>query len=269
MAALGTVYLVGAGPGDPELITVGGLKLLRRAEVVIHDALISPELLGEVPSGCEIIDAGKRAGRPSCSQDQINAWIVDYARRGKTVVRLKGGDPFVFGRGGEELMACRNAGIECVVVPGVSSALAAPAAAAIPITHRGVSRCFAVVTAQTAEQAMAAVSEGKRAWPALPDYKALVPIDTVIVMMGRSNLAEVAQGLIDAGRSPSTPTACVERATSAEQRVALATLETIAAAADRMGLGSPVVTIIGDTVLHADPEFAQGGSVKGSMKLAQ
>ena len=247
MPIAGTVYLVGAGPGDPELITVRGLKLLRRADVVIHDTLISGELVDEVRAGAEVIDAGKRPRGQSYFQDQINAWVVGRARHGKTVVRLKGGDPCVFGRGGEELRACRDAGIECVVVPGVTSAVAAPAAAAIPLTLRETSRSFVVVTGCTNGTGRSHS----------PDYRALAAIDTVVVMMGRSNLSEVTQGLIDAGRSPTTPAACIERATTPQQRVTLATLATIAAAADRDGLRAPVVTVIGDTVAQAEAPASQ------------
>ena len=142
----GTVYLVGAGPGDPDLITVKGLELLRRAGVVVYDRLIPRELLLQCHRGAELIHVGKKPGRPSIAQEQINRMLIDGALQGKLVVRLKGGDPFVFGRGGEEQNACQKAGVHCVVVPGVSSALAAPAAVGIPVTYRQKSRHFVVVT---------------------------------------------------------------------------------------------------------------------------
>jgi len=238
MTRRGTVYLVGAGPGDPELITVRGLKLLRRCDVVIHDRLVSAELLTEIRSGAEIIDAGKRPGQESAVQQKINRWMVDRARLGLLVVRLKGGDPFVFGRGSEEINACQRAGIRCVVVPGVTSAVAGPAAAGIPVTQRDVGRSFAVVTAHTTDSA-----NGRSI-----DFKALAAMDTVVVMMGRANLRQIAAGLVEAGRSATTPAACIERATTPGQRVAIGTLATIADDADRQKLRPPAITIIGDTV---------------------
>lgn len=240
--APGTVYLVGAGPGDPELITVRGLRLLRGADVVIHDRLIASDLVREARSGAEIIDARRSFGRGGDAQDRINASMIDRARNGKSVVRLKGGDPVIFGRGGEELVACRDAGVTCIVVPGVTSAIAAPAAAGIPITHRDVSRSFAVVTAHVRH----------RSGTDSPDFRSLVGIDTVVIMMGRSNLADTARSLIAAGWPADTPAACIERATMPEQRVTRATLERIAAAADRDDLRAPAITIVGKTVALLD-----------------
>lgn len=238
----GTAYLIGAGPGAADLITVRALRLLRRADVVIHDRLIDPALLDETRADAVIIDAGKAPGRHAWTQDRINGCITDHARRGRSVVRLKGGDPFVFGRGGEELDACRNAGIPCVVVPGVTSAIAAPAAAGIPVTYRQIARSFAVVTART---------DSPDGDPDL-DYAALARLDTLVVMMGRANLRKITQALIDAGRDPSTPAACIERATTADQRVTVGTIATIADAADRDCLQPPMVTVIGATAAYAD-----------------
>ncbi|MFP5285568.1 MAG: uroporphyrinogen-III C-methyltransferase, partial [Thermoanaerobaculia bacterium] len=141
-----SVYLVGAGPGDPDLMTVRGLRLLRRAEVVVYDRLVSPELLAEAPEDAELIYAGKEPGRHSCPQEEIHGLLIRHARQGKVVVLLKGGDPFLFGRGAEEALACAAAGIPCEVVPGVSSAMSVPALAGIPVTHRGVAASFLVVT---------------------------------------------------------------------------------------------------------------------------
>ena len=237
----GTVYLVGAGPGDPGLITVRGLELLRRADVIVHDRLVASELLAEARAGSEIIDAGKAPGSHRYSQDWINALLTDRARLGLCVVRLKGGDPFVFGRGFEELAACREAGVDCVVIPGVSSAFAAPAAAGIPVTRRGVVRSLAVVTAQADGDSPAG----------LLDFEALAAIDTVVILMGRANLRSVLQGLLEAGRDAKTPAACVERATTPQQRVAVANLATLADAADRAGLAAPVVTVVGEVAACA------------------
>lgn len=229
----GTVHLVGAGPGDPGLITASGLELLRGADVVVHDRLIGAELLDEARTGAVLIDVGKGPGHAAYSQAEINGLLVEHAALGRSVVRLKGGDPFVFGRGSEEAEACTAAGIEVNVVPGVSSAIAAPAAAGIPVTARGVAQSFTVVTGHGA-----GAHDGL---PALPAF----PADTLVLLMGRANLASLAAQLIASGRDPSTPAACIQSATTPEQRVTRATLGTIAEAADRDGLQAPVVTVIG------------------------
>ena len=249
----GTVYLVGAGPGDPGLITVRGLNLLRRADVVVFDRLSAPELLAEARSGAELVSVGKAPGRHPLGQDRINEIIVDCASRGQTVVRLKGGDPFVFGRGAEELAACIEAGIECIVVPGVSSAIAAPAIVGIPVTLRRISRSFVVLAAQAAADQSSDSGPQDPATPPL-DYRALASIDTIIIMMGRAKLAEMSERLIDAGRDPDTPAACIERATTPAQRVTRSTLAGIAAAAERDGLQSPIVTIISPTASFSDSQ---------------
>jgi len=233
----GIVHLVGAGPGDPGLITVRGLERLRRADVVVHDRLAGPELLAEARPGAELVDVGKGPGLVPLAQEEINRLLVERARRGLDVVRLKGGDPFVFGRGSEEAAACREAGVGCEVVPGISSALAGPAAAGIPVTARGVARGFAVLTARHA---------GGETDPA-----PFVGIDTLVLLMGRAGLARFAERLIAAGRHPDTPAACVQSATTPAQRVTVATLATIAAAAERDGLESPVVTVIGEVAAQA------------------
>ncbi len=241
----GIVHLVGAGPGDPELITVRGMHLIERADVVIHDRLISPEILTWCRAGAEIIDVGKYPDHHRISQKQINDLIVERAQNGHEVVRLKGGDPFVFGRGTEELAACRTAEIECRIVPGVSSAIAAPSAAGIPVTSRGVARSFAVMTGQTD--------------PTLPehdpDFSALAKIDTVIFLMGCRNLRALTSALIKAGRDGGTPVAAIERATLPGQRIASATLRTIADVVDRSGMSSPMVTIIGEVAAMADADI--------------
>jgi uroporphyrin-III C-methyltransferase len=230
----GAVHLVGGGPGDPGLITSRGLALLRSADVVVHDRLIGPELLGEARADAELIDVGKGPGHAPYGQDQINALLVSRARQGRTVLRLKGGDPFVFGRGSEEAAACREAKVPVYVVPGVSSAIAGPAAAGIPVTARGLARSFAVVTAHGAGPDGGDV-----------DPSGLAGVDTLVVLMGRAGLERFTAGLIAAGRDPATPAACIQRATMPEQRVTRATLGTIAAAADRDGLENPIVTVIG------------------------
>lgn len=236
----GMVYLVGAGPGDPGLITVRGRDLLRTADVIVHDRLIGRELLSAARREAELIDVGKAPGRRRVDQEQINEIIVDRARKSLTVVRLKGGDPFVFGRGFEEWTACREAGVECVVIPGVSSALAAPAAAGIPVTCRGVAGSVAIVTAENAANEGAAFNA-----------EALINVDTVVILMGRARLGEVTQSLLASGRDPSTPAACIEQATTPRQRVAVATLATIAETVERKGLCAPIVTVVGETAAYA------------------
>jgi uroporphyrin-III C-methyltransferase len=248
----GTVDLVGGGPGDPGLITVRGLELLRRADVVVHDRLIGSELLAEARADAVLIDVGKGPGHAPYSQGEINQLLVDHAKRGLDVVRLKGGDPFVFGRGSEELAACEEAGVPVRVVQGVTSAIAAPAAAGIPLTARGVAQSFTVLTGQSAAGG---------GLPVLPDLPVL-PEHTLVIMMGRSNLAALTTQLIAEGRDPSTPATCIQSATTPEQRVTRATLATIADAADRDGLESPVVTVIG-AVAALDVHGARAHRVDG------
>jgi uroporphyrin-III C-methyltransferase len=233
----GTVDLVGGGPGDPGLITVRALQLLRRADVVIHDRLIGAGLLGEVRREALLIDVGKGPGHAPYSQAEINDLLVEHARAGKAVVRLKGGDPFVFGRGSEEMEACRVAGVRVRVVPGITSAIAGPAAAGIPVTARGIASSFTVLTGQ-----LSTTDQNLSLFPNLP----VGPAHTLVIMMGRANLGALATELIARGRDPSTPVACIQSATTPDQRVTRATLATIAEAADREGLVSPVVTVIGD-----------------------
>ncbi|MDQ3136074.1 MAG: uroporphyrinogen-III C-methyltransferase [Gemmatimonadota bacterium] len=246
----GTVHLVGGGPGDPGLITSRGLELLRAADIVVHDRLIGAELLAEARAGAELIDVGKGPGHAPYTQTAINALLVAHATLGRTVVRLKGGDPFVFGRGSEEAAACRAAGVAVYVVPGVSSAIAAPAAAGIPVTARGLARSFAVVTAHNAGP------DGETV-----DLRGLAAVDTLVILMGRASLGMIAEQLVAAGRDPDTPAACIQSATTPEQRVTRATLAGIADAADRDGLENPVVTVIGAVAALGDVEIelAAGG----------
>ena len=243
----GAVHLVGGGPGDPGLITSRGLELLRSADVVVHDRLIGAELLREARAEAELIDVGKGPGHAPYRQEEINALLVSRARQGRTVVRLKGGDPFVFGRGSEEAAACREAGVPVYVVPGVSSAIAGPAAAGIPVTARGLARSFAVVTAHGTGPDGGDV-----------DPTGLAGVDTLVVLMGRAGLERFTARLIAAGRDPATPAACIQRATTPEQRVTRATLGAIAAAADRDGLENPIVTVIGAVAALGDAELELG-----------
>jgi uroporphyrin-III C-methyltransferase len=230
----GIVYLVGAGPGDPDLITVKGLKCLQRADVVVYDRLVNPGLLLEAPGRAWRVYAGKSPGREALRQEEIDALLVRQARAGKVVVRLKGGDPFIFGRGGEEALACAKAGISCEVVPGISSALAVPASAGIPLTHRGVASGFAVVTGHC-------VGEDR------VDWAALARIDTLVVLMGAARLAEIAALLLHHGRPLDHPVAIVERGTLPDRQVWTGTLGELAAG-DMDGSGSPATLIVGEVV---------------------
>ncbi|HEU5270421.1 MAG TPA: uroporphyrinogen-III C-methyltransferase [Jatrophihabitans sp.] len=237
----GSVALVGGGPGDPELITVRGRRLLFEADVVVTDRLAPRALLAELPAEVEIIDCGKSAHRHNLSQDEINAVIVARAQAGKRVVRLKGGDPFVFGRGGEEMAACLAAGVDVQVVPGITSAIAAPAAAGIPVTHRGTSADFAVVSGhRDAGQPGAEQPAAGWSWPEL----AVGPA-TLILLMAMGRLAEIAAELIEHGRPADTPSAVIQHGTLPGQRVLRAPLGELADRAAAGGFTAPAVVVIG------------------------
>lgn len=235
----GTVYLVGAGPGAADLITLRGLRALRKAGAIVYDALIDANLLDEAPAGAELIFAGKRAGQHSMSQDEINELLRVKAQQHTSVVRLKGGDPYVFGRGSQEAAYLAAAGVPVEVVPGVSSAIAAPAAAGVPVTHRSLSRSFAVVTGHLAENSQ----DG-------PDWNALARIDTVVVLMGLRKVREITNNLLAAGRSAHTPAMIVAAATLPNQQAVTATLGTLAQAAAKAGLppDAPATLVIGEVV---------------------
>ncbi|HEY8283366.1 MAG TPA: uroporphyrinogen-III C-methyltransferase [Chloroflexota bacterium] len=235
-SAMGLVSLVGAGPGDPDLITVKGLRRLRDAEVVVYDRLANDALLQQTPPDAELIFAGKGPGDHALSQEEINALLVEKGKAGKRVVRLKGGDPFVFGRGGEEAEALAGAGIPFEVVPGVTSAIAAPAYAGIPVTHRDFTPAFTVVTGHEDP----AKGESTVPWEAL----AAGP-DTLVFLMGVGHLEAIGARLITSGRASTTPVAVVRRGTWPDQQVVLGTLGTIAEDAALAGLTAPAVTVVG------------------------
>ena len=233
------VFLVGAGPGDPGLITRRGLELLRRADVVIYDRLVAPQLVEEAPREAERIFVGKQPGDRLMPQAQIDRTIVEHARRGAIVVRLKGGDPFVFGRGADEAQALAAAGIPFEIVPGVTSAIAAPSYAGIPVTHSGLSSSFTVLTAhQSADR-----PETRARWSALA-----TGAETLVLLMGVATLRDVCKRLVDAGRPASEPAAVVEWGTTSLQRTVVGTLETIADIVDREGIRPPATTIVGPVV---------------------
>ena len=247
IANRGVVYLVGAGPGDPELMTIKAARLLSQADVVIHDRLIPLEVLDWCRESTVKIDVGKYPEHHRVSQDEINELLVHHASRGSMVVRLKGGDPFVFGRGFEELQDCREHQVDCFVVPGVSSSIAAAAAAGIPVTSRGVARSFAVVTGQTDPRL------GQYAF----DFESLAQMDTIVLLMARKNLAEITAGLIAAGLDANTPSASIENATCANQRVTAGTAATIAEMVKAIGIDSPVVTIIGAVAAKVNQDLVE------------
>lgn len=233
----GRVVLVGAGPGDPDLITVRGAKALAEADVVVYDRLAAPELLRLAPDDAERIYVGKQPGGHAMKQDAINVVLVGHARLGRTVVRLKGGDPFVFGRGGEELLACAEAGVTCEVIPGITSAVAAPAAAGIPVTHRGVARSFAIVTASTA---------GTAHEPDAVDLaRVATATDTLVLLMAAGRLADTCQSLIDAGRPSDEPAALIMWATTPEERSIIGTLRNLPALAAAASIGPPATLVVG------------------------
>jgi uroporphyrin-III C-methyltransferase/precorrin-2 dehydrogenase/sirohydrochlorin ferrochelatase len=236
---MGSVALVGAGPGDPELITVKGRRLLAEATVVVADRLAPGLLLDELGPGVEVVDASKLPYGEQAAQDRINRLLVDRARAGHTVVRLKGGDPYVFGRGGEEVLACAAAGVPVTVVPGVTSAVAAAAAAGIPVTHRGLAHEFVVVSGHLAPGDPYSLVN----WAALGRLRG-----TVCVLMGLRHLAEIAAVLVAGGRDPATPAAVVQEGTTARQRVVRAPLGALAAAATDAGLRAPALIVVGDVV---------------------
>ena len=237
----GKVYLVGAGPGDPGLITVKGLNLIQRADVILYDRLIPHELLTEVRSDAECIDVGKLPTKHRLSQDEINHLLIEHAQQGKMVVRLKGGDPFVFGRGGEEALACHAANIPFEVVPGISSAIAVPAYAGVPVTHRQVASAFTVFTGH----------EDPTKPESSIDYAALAAaarLGTLVLLMGVSHLQEVISRLLAEGIVPETSAICIEQGTTPQQRLVEGTLATLPEKVRTAGLQAPALTVIGAVV---------------------
>jgi uroporphyrin-III C-methyltransferase/precorrin-2 dehydrogenase/sirohydrochlorin ferrochelatase len=244
------VTLVGGGPGDPDLITVAGRRAVASADVVVVDRLAPRALLAELPEDVEVIDCGKSAHRNNLTQDEINRVLVERARAGKRVVRLKGGDPFVFGRGGEEWQACVVAGVPVTVLPGVSSVLAAPALAGIPLTQRGVAAEFSVISGHLDPDLPA---DGWFDWAELAHRPG-----TLVLLMAMERLATTAARLIDHGRPESTPAAVVYRASLDGQRVVRSRLGELAAAVAREGVRAPAVVVIGAVVDALSPSGSKG-----------
>ena len=244
--APGAIWLLGAGPGDPDLLTVKALKVLQRADVVVHDGLVSEEILALAPAGARLLSVAKRKSRHSYSQEEINRMLVAFARDGLSVVRLKGGDPFIFGRGGEELLAAREAGVECHVVPGVTAALAASASAGAPLTHRGSAQAVTFVTGHAAPK-----NDGGSGEPDL-DWASLATANhTVVIYMGLSMATPIAARLMAAGRAGSTPALIVENASRTDERRIVTTLAGLADEA--AALSGPAVLIVGEAMALAQP----------------
>jgi uroporphyrin-III C-methyltransferase len=228
------VYLVGAGPGDPGLLTLRAAKLLASADTVVHDRLVHPGVLEHARPHARILYVGKEGGGESVRQEDIHTLLITQARLGRTVVRLKGGDPFVFGRGGEEALALEAAGIAYEVVPGVSSVAAVPAAAGIPITHRGLAGSVTFATGHRAEGG--------------PNWAHLAGAETLVLFMAGGRLEEATRALLSEGRAPTTPAAVVEAGTWEHQRVVVATLADIATRAREAQVGSPALLVVGEVV---------------------
>jgi len=235
----GKVYLIGAGPGDPGLLTIKAKQILARADVIVYDRLIAKRILQELPKRILKIYVGKQSGGNSIpGQDAIPRILATNAKKGKLVVRLKGGDPFLFGRGGEEIQKLRQEGVDFEVVPGITSALAVPAYAGIPVTHRKYASSLAIVTGHEDP------GKSKKV-----DWKKLATaVDTIVILMGVSNLQAILQSLIDGGRSAETPVAIVERGTTKRQRITAGTIQTMTEQAVERRIQSPAVIIIGDVV---------------------
>ncbi|MGQ2913238.1 uroporphyrinogen-III C-methyltransferase [Aeromicrobium sp.] len=246
---MGDVVLVGAGPGDPDLMTVGGLRALAEADVVVTDRLVPLAALDAVRPDAQVVDVAKIPGGRSTGQDAIDALLVEHALAGRRVVRLKGGDPFVFGRGGEEAIACVRAGVPVRVLPGVTSSVSGPALAGIPVTHRGLTQGFTVVSGHVPPDHP----------DSTVDWKALASTGTtIVVLMGVRTLGAIAEALVGGGLDPDTPAAVVADAGLPSQRRVDGTVATIARVAADAGIGAPAVTVVGRVVEALPLEPAPG-----------
>jgi uroporphyrin-III C-methyltransferase len=253
----GSVWLVGAGPGDPGLLTLHAAAALGAADAILHDALVSPEILALARPGARLEPAGKRAGAPGRAQLAINARLIALAGQGMRVVRLKGGDPLVFGRGGEEALALAAAGVPFRIVPGVSAGIGGTAAAGIPLTHRGLARAVAFVTGHDRSGALPADLD----WPAL---SRAAPV--IVLYMALGTIGPVAAALIEAGRVPAEPVAFLSNATTSRQRIHRATLATAAECAAAIPRRDPTLIVVGPVVRLAD--LLAGFQETGPMRLA-
>ncbi|MDH3761462.1 MAG: uroporphyrinogen-III C-methyltransferase [Gammaproteobacteria bacterium] len=242
MTTKGFVSLVGAGPGDPELLTMKALRLIHQADVVVYDRLVSPEIMNMVPHGVSQISVGKSPGKHCVPQDQINETLVGLASSGRRVVRLKGGDPYIFGRGGEEALVLRQHGIPFEVVPGVTAAAGCSAYSGIPLTHRGLNHGVRFVTGHLQNDDKLDID-----WSKLAD-----PDCTLVIYMGLANLREICGQLIDAGLSAATAAAAIHGGTTREQQKVISSLADLAGAVENAGMKSPATIIIGEVVTLSD-----------------
>jgi len=233
------VYLVGSGPGNSGLLTVKAYNLLKECDVLLYDRLVTDEILDLVPEKCEKVYVGKHPGEASATQERINELLVEHGKKGGIVVRLKGGDPFVFGRGGEEAIVLSEAGVPFEVVPGITSAISVPAYAGIPVTHRNVSASVAFITGHEAETK----KESSVDWHGLANS-----VDTLVVLMGIRNMPHIMKKLMDAGRSPDTPVAVIEKGTTIDQRTITGTIKDIHNKTVEANVKPPAITIIGNVV---------------------
>ncbi len=233
---MGMVYLTGAGPGDMELLTLKALRVVKEADVIIYDRLANPDILKEAKNGCEFVYVGKEDGKHTLPQDQINETIYQNALKYRVVVRLKGGDPFVFGRGGEEAAYLHKHNISFEIIPGITSAISAPAYAGIPVTHRGVAVSFRVVTGHEAPDK----ESSQIPWE---NFKT---DDTIVFLMGLHNLDKITQKLIEIGKAPTYPCAVISKGTTPQQQVVIGTLETIVERAQ--GVATPALIVVGKVV---------------------
>lgn len=236
----GTVHLVGAGPGDPDLLTLRAARLIAQAGLIVHDGLVDPAILALARPDAQLISVAKQRSRHSMKQEAINALLVREALAGRDVVRLKGGDPFIFGRGGEELEACRDAGVPCEVVPGISAAIGGGASAGLPLTHRDHASIVSFVAGQCkglSEQNWAGLAGAGR---------------TLVIYMGLATSFDIAEKLMRDGLSPQTPVAIIEKATRPDQRVLRSLLADLGPLVERMRVASPALIVVGDVVACAD-----------------
>ncbi|WHY03043.1 uroporphyrinogen-III C-methyltransferase [Neobacillus sp. DY30] len=239
---MGKAYIVGAGPGDPELITVKALRCIQEADVILYDRLVNPELLKEAKQDCHLIYCGKQPNYHTLQQETINHLLVKYTKQGKNVVRLKGGDPFVFGRGAEEVEALAANGLQVEVVPGITAGVAAPAYAGIPITHRELGSSFAVVTGHK--------PKGK---PSDINWKSLAEaVDTLAIYMGITNLPYICEELIKHGKKQDTPVAIIQQGTTLAQRTVTGTLSSIVSVVEKEGIQNPAMIVVGEVVTFRD-----------------
>ena len=235
----GKVFLIGTGPGDPDLLTVRAQKLLQGADVILYDALVGEGIKKLFPPGAELVDVGKRAGKHAYSQAEINRLLVEMAQKYRTVARVKGGDPYVFGRGGEEAEELAKAGVAVEVVPGITSAIAVPAAAGIPVTFRGYASSVTIITGH----------EDPTKGEAALDFRALASLQgTLVILMGIARLEENVRALLDNGKAPGTPVAIIESGTTEQQRITVGTLGTIVGLARERQVQAPAVIVVGEVV---------------------